>query len=261
MNYTLSHYTINGPAEKTGHSVPGTISGLPSGEIQLNYNSGGPEGTTLSGISPSAQQTMGSGGMLSFTLNFTRQQEYGNIVVHATLDGAPWQTAAGSGAVSYSIQGPKSSSGNSIPNSYTNHPAGTYTITYETGGPIGATFNGVSPSTEQTLPANGTIIFTLNFHTEARGTVRVNATLNGEPWSGGVGYVLSGPYPESGSHLPYSHSNAPAGEYSVNYSSGGPPSSVFEGVSPSTQYLPAGGSVTFTLKFVFRGVLPGPLVQ
>jgi len=261
VNYTLSHYTINGPVEKTGYSVPGTISGLSSGEIQLNHNSGGPEGATLSGISPAARQTLGSGGTLSFTLNFTRQQEYGNIVVHATLDGAPWQTASGSGSISYSIQGPRSSSGSTIPNSYTNHPAGSYTLTYERGGPIGSTFAGVLPSTEQTLTANGTIIFTLNFHTEARGSVHVNATLNGEPWSGDVSYVLSGPYPESGSHLPYSHSNTPSGDYSVNYSSGGPPSSVFQGVSPSTQYLPAGGSITFTLRFVFRGVMPGPLVQ
>ena len=247
--------------EKTGHSVPSAVSDLSAGNVQLNYNSGGPEGATLSDITPSAQQTLSSGGMLSFTLNFVHQQEYGNIVVHATLDGAPWQTAPGSGAISYSIQGPRSNSGSTIPNSYTNHPAGSYIITYETGGPTGSTFAGVTPSTEQTLTANGTIIFTLNFHTQARGTVHVDATLNGEPWSGAVGYVLTGPFPESGSHVPYSHSNTPSGEYSVNYSSGGPPSSVFEGVSPSTQYLPAGGSITFTLKFVFRGVLPGPLVQ
>ena len=261
LNYTVSHYSNSGPVEKTGYSVPGTVSGLSSGNIQLNYNSGGPEGATLSGITPSAQQTLGSGGMLSFTLNFVHQQAYGNIVVHATVDGAPWQTQPGSGAISYSIQGPRSNSGSTIPNSYTSHPAGSYTISYETGGPIGATFAGVSPSTIQTLMANGTIIFTLNFRTQARGTVNVNATLNGEPWSGDVGYVLTGPYPESGGHLPYSHSNAPSGNYSVNYSSGGPHSSVFEGVSHSSQYLPAGGSVTFTLKFVFKGVLPGPLVQ
>jgi hypothetical protein len=261
LNYTVSHYSINGPVEKTGYSVPGTVSGLSSGNIQLNYNSGGPEGAILSGITPSAQQTLSSGGMLSFTLNFVHQQAYGNIVVHATVDGAPWQTAPGSGAISYAIQGPRSNSGSTIPNSFTGHPAGSYTITYETGGPIGATFGGVSPSTTQTLAANGTIIFTLNFRTQARGTVNVNATLDGAPWTGDVGYVLTGPYPESGGHVPYSHSNAPSGNYSVNYSSGGPHSSVFEGVSHPSQYLPAGGSVTFTLRFVFKGVMPGPLVK
>ncbi len=262
LSYTVTHYTINGPAEKTGHSVPATVSSLPSGNVQLTYNSGGPEGAALSGITPSAQQTLGTGGTVSFTLNFVHQQAYGNIVVHATVDGAPWQTSVGSGAISYSIQGPRSISGSTIPNSYTSHPAGSYVITYETGGPIGSTFAGVTPSTEQTLAANGTIIFTLNFRTQSRGTVRVNATLNGEPWSGAVGYVLTGPYPESGGSVPYSHSNAPSGNYSVIYSSGGPHSSLFEGVSHPAQYLPAGGSVTFTLKFIYRGgVLPGPLVQ
>jgi len=137
LNYTITHYSINGPVEKTGYSVPGAVGGLPSGNVQLNYNSGGPEGATLSGITPSAQQTLGSGGMVSFTLNFMHQQAYGNIVVHATLDGAPWQTSVGSGGISYSLQGPRSGSGSTIPNSYTNHPAGSYVITYETGGPIG----------------------------------------------------------------------------------------------------------------------------
>ncbi len=261
VNYTLSQYTINGPMEKTGYSVPGAISGLSAGNIQLNYNSGGPEGATLSGITPSVQQTLGSGGMVSFTMNFVRQQAYGTIVVHATLDGTPWQTAPGSGPISYSIQGPSSNTGSTIPNSYTNQPAGSYIITYETGGPIGATFAGASPSTVQTLTANGTIIFTLNFQTQSRGTVYINATLNGEPWSGAVNYVLTGPYPESGSYVSNGFPNAPSGNYSVNYSSGGPPSCIFDGVSPSTQYLPAGGSITFTLRFVFRGVTPEPLVQ
>ena len=261
LKYTVSHYSVNAPAEKTGYSVPGTVSGLSSGNVQLNYDSGGPEGAVLSGIAPSARQTLGSGGTVYFTLNFVHQQAYGNIVVHATLDGAPWQTAPGSGPVSYSIQGPRSASGSAIPNSFTNYPAGSYTVTYETGGPIGATFAGVSPSTEQALAANGTIVFTLNFRTQARGTVHVNATLNGEPWSGAVGYVLTGPYPESGGQVPYSHSNAPSGNYSVSYSYGGPPSSVFEGVSHSSQYLPAGGSITFTLKFIFRGATPNPLLQ
>lgn len=254
-------YGISGPSASTGNSVPYSFGNASVGTYIVTYYSGGPAGATLSGITPSAQQALGSGGTLYFTLNFMHQQAYGNIVVHATLDGAPWQTAPGSGPVSYSIQGPRANSGSTIPNSYTNHPAGNYVITYESGGPIGASFAGVSPSTEQTLMANGTIIFTLNFRTQSRGTVHVNATLNGEPWSGAIGYVLTGPFPESGGQVPYSHSNAPSGNYSVSYSAGGPPSSIFEGVSHSSQYLPAGGSITFTLKFVFRGVTPGPLVQ
>ena len=89
----------------------------------------------------------------------------------------------------------------------------------------------------------------------------VNATLNGEQWSGALGYVLTGPYVESGSNAPHSFTNAPSGTYSVNYSSGGPYSAVFEGVSPPSQYMSAGGHITFNIRFVFKGVLPGPLVE
>jgi hypothetical protein len=261
VNYTLSHYAVSGPVEKSGYSVPGTVGGLPSGTIQLNYNSGGPAGATLSSISPSAQQVLGQGGSIYYTMNFVTQQSYGSIIVNATLDGAPWQTAMGSGPISYTISGPKYHTGSSIPGDFSSQPTGTYSIGYNSGGPAGATFSGASPSSSQTLGPNGTIIFTLNFHGQSRGAVSVHATLNGEPWSGAVAYVLTGPYVESGSYAPQSFANAPAGAYSVSYSSGGPYSAVFEGVSPPSQYLSAGGHVTFTLKFVFRGVIPGPLVE
>jgi len=261
VNYTLSHYAVSGPVEKSGYSVPGTIGGLPSGNIQLNYNSGGPSGATLTGISPSAQQVLSSGGSIYYTMNFVTQQSYGSVIVNATLDGASWQTALGSGSISYTISGPKYHTGSSIPGDFSSQPTGTYSISYNSGGPTGATFAGVSPSSSQTLGPNGTIIFTLNFQGQAKGAVSVHATLNGEPWSGAVGYVLTGPYVESGSYAPQSFTNAPAGTYSVSYSSGGPYSSVFEGVSPSSQYLSAGGHIVFTISFVFHGVTPGPLVQ
>jgi hypothetical protein len=247
--------------EKSGYSVPGTVGGLPPGNIQFNYNSGGPAGATLSGISPSAQQVLGQDGSIYYTMNFVTQQSYGSIMVIATLDGAPWQTAMGSGPISYTISGPKYHTGSAIPGDFSSQPTGTYSISYNSGGPTGATFAGVSPSSSQTLGPNGTILFTLNFHKQPTGAVSVHATLNGEPWSGAVGYVLTGPYVESGSYAPQSFTNAPSGTYSVNYSTGGPYSAVFEGVSPSSQYLSAGGHITFTIRFVFRGVLPGPLVQ
>jgi len=259
LNYTVSHYTVSGPVEKGGYSVPGTISGLPSGNIQLNYNSGGPAGAILTGISPSDQQVLSPGGTIYYTMNFMTQQSYGSIIVNATLDGVPWQTAIGSGPISYTVSGPRYHSGTSIPGDFSSQPTGTYSVSYNSGGPTGATFVGVSPSSSQTLGANGTIVFTLNFHGQAKGAVSVHATLNGEPWSGEVAYVLAGPYVESGSYAPQSFTDAPAGTYSVNYTSGGPHSAVFEGVSPSSQYLSAGGHITFTLRFVFRGVTP--LVQ
>ena len=261
VNYILSHYAVSGPVEKSGYSVPGTVGGLPSGNIQLNYNSGGPAGATLLGISPSAQQVLSQGGSIYYTMNFVTHQSYGSIIVNATLDGAPWQTAIGSGPISYTISGPKYDTGSSIPGDFSSQPTGTYSVRYNSGGPTGATFSGVSPSSSQTLGPNGTIIFTLNFYGQPKGAVSVHATLNDEPWSGSVGYVLTGPYVESGNYAPQSFTNAPVGTYSVSYSSGGPYSSVFEGISPSSQYLSAGGHITFTMRFVFRGVTPGPLVQ
>jgi len=261
VNYTLSHYTVSGPVEKNGYSVPGTVGNLPPGNIQLNYNSGGPAGATFTGISPSAQQVLSQGGSIYYTMHFVTQQSYGSIIVNATLDGAPWKTAMGSGSISYTVSGPRYESGTSIPGDFSNRPTGVYSISYGSGGPTGATFEGVSPSSAQTLGPNGTIVFTLNFRGQAKGAVSVHATLNGEPWSGAVAYVLTGPYVESGSYAPQSFTNAPVGTYSVSYSSGGPYSSVFEGVSPSSQYLSEGGHITFTLRFVFRGVTPGPLVQ
>ena len=263
VNYTLTHYTVSGPIEDTEYSVPRTTGGVPAGNIQLTYNSGGPAGATLSGITPSAQQTASSGGTVFFTMNFVHQQpSYGRIMINATLDGAPWQVAIGSGGISYSIIGPDTHTGSNVPSTYDGQPTGTYTLSFNSGGPPGSVLTGISPSATQTVSPGGTIYYTLNFHSQARGTVHVTATLNGEPWSGSVGYMVSGPYMQSGGYAPQNFSNAATGTYSVSYSSGGPPSCVFEGVTPASQILPAGGSISFNLGFRYQGgVLPGPLVQ
>ncbi len=263
VQYSLTHYTVSGPVEDNEYSVPRTIGYVPAGNIQLIYKSGGPSGATLASVTPSTHQTATGGSTVFFTMNFVHQQpSYGSIVVNATLDGAPWQVAIGSGSISYSLIGPSTHSGSTVPASYGSQPTGTYTLSYSSGGPTGAVLTSVSPSASQTLSAGGTIYYTLNFHGQARGTVHVTATLNGEPWTGSVGYVVHGPYIESGSYVPQSFSNAATGTYSVSYSSGGPPSCVLEAVTPSSQILPAGGSINFNLHFRYHGgVLPGPLVE
>jgi hypothetical protein len=136
-------------------------------------------------------------------------------------------------------------------------PAKTYTLMYESGGPIGATLTSITPSPTLTLRPGGTISYSLNFSGQARGYVTVEAELDGEPWSGGASYTVSGPYVESGSSVTRTFSNAPQGTYSVNYRSGGPAQARFEGVYPSSEELRPGGSVTFTLRF--RSVMPGPV--
>jgi hypothetical protein len=70
--------------------------------------------------------------------------------------------------------------------------------------------------------------------------------------------VLHGPYVESGYSVPQSFSDAPTGTYTVTYSSGGPPSSVFDGVSPSSQVLPASGIIRFTMLFTFQRLPEAP---
>jgi len=143
---------------------------------------------------------------------------------------------------------------------FSSMPAGMYTLNYNSGGPIGATLTGISPAPTQNLAAGGSIEYTLQFTGQPKGYVTVQATLDGQSWSGSVGYVLQGPYVESGSSVPRDFANAPQGNYSVQYSAGGPPQSSFIGVSSPSQTLPAGGSITFTLMFHFEGgVEPGPM--
>jgi len=256
---TLS-YSLNGPLTDADSTVPQTFTGVPAGTYTASYHGGGPPGARMMGISPSATQHLDNGRTIVFNFNFSSQQASGTIIVNATLDNNPWQTALGSGPISYTIVGPKADSGSSIPMTLNDQPAGRYTCQYNSGGPIGATFTGITISPTQDLAPGGTIVFTLNFNEQAKGTVTINATLNGQPWSGDVGFVVAGPYVESGNSVPHSLGNAPAGNYTVTYSSGGPPSSVLEGASPPTQPLQPGGNITFTLMFKFQGV-PPPLLK
>ena len=249
-------YSISGPYSDADTSVPQTLSHLPAGTYTVGYNSGGPAGATLSSIAPHPTQTVSSGHTKTFTLNF-HSEASGTIEVNALLDGKPWKTAVGSGTIKYGISGPRSDSSTSMPDTFTNLPAGSYTLTYHSGGPIGATLISISPQPTQALYPDDTISFTLNFHSEPRGTVTVNATVNGESWGGSVIYTLSGPYVDSSGSVPYSFSNCPAGSYTVTYKSGGPESSVLDNISPSpTQELSAGDTITFTLNFV-GGLLGG----
>lgn len=252
-------YTITGPVTSYGASAPQSFPDQPGGVHTLTYNSGGPPGAILTGITPSLTQKLPSGGAISFTLNLQRQF-VGTIVVNATLDGAPWRTAPGSGAISYTISGPRSELGSAIPWTISNCPPGLYTLVYNSGGPIGATLMGITPSPSQNLASGGTITFTMNFHSETKGTIMVNAMFKGEPWSGPVDYVLTGPYVDSGHAVPETFTNCPQGIYTLNYRSGGPLSAVLERiVLAPTQHLPPGGGLPFTLWFRFAGVIPpGP---
>ena len=173
-------------------------------------------------------------------------------MVNARLDGKTWETAIGSGPISYCISGPYSDCSNSAPYTFDDMPSGQYTCTYKSGGPIGASFTGVSPGARQNLPSGGMITFTLNFTSESKGTVTVEATVNGAPWEGGVSYTLAGPYVDSHGSVPYTFDNCPSGQYTLNYNSGGPGENYsLYNITPSpAQNLSPDGTITFTLNFV-----------
>ena len=243
-------YNISGPYRDADTSVPQTLTNLPGGTYTLSYRSGGPSGATFSNVSPSPTQTVSDGGTITFTLNFHSEASC-TIEVNALLDGKTWQTAVGSGSIKYGISGPVADSSTSMPDTFDGVPAGSYTLTYHDGGPIGATFSNVSPSPTQTVSDGGTITFTLNFHSEVKGTVIVNATLNGASWEGDASYTLNGPYVDSNGSVPYTFDNCPKGSYTLNYNSGGPDQAELSNISPSpNQELSAGGTITFTLNFV-----------
>jgi hypothetical protein len=253
-------YTLNGPFQSNDNQVPRTYKSIPAGNYSLTYNGGGPAGAVLTGITPAPAQQLPADRTIGFNLNFTTQQSTGIIRVNAMVDGQPWMTQPGSGPISYTITGPAHDSGNAIPGTFSGMPVGMYTLNYNSGGPIGATLTNISPSPTQNLISGGSIEYTFQFTGQPKGCVTVQATLDGQPWSGSVGYVLQGPYVESGSSVPRNFANAPQGSYSVQYRLGGPPQSSFVGVSPPSQTLPAGGSIAFTLMFHFEGGLkPGPL--
>jgi len=243
-------YCLQGPFSDCESSVPQNLGNLPDGTYTLTYRSGGPPGATFSGISPSATQTVSGGGTITFNLVF-HSTATGTIEVNALLDGQTWQTLPGSGPIQYSISGPVSDASTKMPDSFTNLPTGTYTFTYNSGGPIGASLTGISPGPTQNLPAGGTITFTLYFSSQPKGTVTVNATANGAPWSGAVSFTLAGPYVDSHGSVPYTFDNCPAGSYTLTYRSGGPEGMTLYSIDPSSsQSLQAGGNITFTLVFV-----------
>jgi len=253
------NYTAVGPTTDFSSSVPQSFGNQPAGTYTLTYNSGGPPGATLISITPSPTQALPTGGTIAFTLNFHRQQVAGTIVVNATLDGAPWKVAIGSGVVNYTITGPKSDASSTVPETFSNCPPGTYTLVYSSGGPIGATLASITPSSSQNLPPGGTIVFNMNFYGQAKGSVTVMAVIDGQPWSGPISYTLNGPYVDSGYSVPETFSNCPQGVYTLSYMSGGPPSTVLERITPGpTQSLAPGGSAIFTLHFHFVGLPQEP---
>ena len=254
------YFDVSGPFQDSDYQVPRTYTSVPTGSYSVNYTGGGPSDAVFTDITPAPSQQLYAGRTVVFTLNFVGQPSTGSITVYATVDGHPWQTDPGSGSISYTLTGPYlgGDTQDVIPGRWTQMPSGVYTLIYNSGGPIGATLTGISPSPSINLSPGGSITFTMNFTTQARGYVTVEATLDGQPWSGTVNYVVNGPYVESGEFVSRTFSDVPQGTYSLNYRDGGPWTAEFAGVSPSSQELLPGGYIVFTITFTsFPG--PGPV--
>ena len=89
----------------------------------------------------------------------------GTIEVKATLDGAPWPSS-GTGAVNYTLTGPvgtASIDGTEVPKTHSNIAPGSWTCAYVSGGP--GIFVNITPSQTQSVAADETKTFTLNFRT------------------------------------------------------------------------------------------------
>jgi hypothetical protein len=93
-----------------------------------------------------------------------------------------------------------------------------------------------------------------------RGTIQINATVNGSSWNGNLAWALTGAGLASGASVSRTLSDMPAGAYGLTYGWGGPSNSVLVSVSPSSQTLNAGTTATFTLNFVTTPNSPSNLV-
>ena len=78
--------------------------------------------------------------------------------MNGAVDGPPWP-----GAVTHALAGRYVQAKSSVPETFTNCPMGSYTLSYTSGGPEQSVLDSITPSTTQHLSAGGTLTFTMNF--------------------------------------------------------------------------------------------------
>jgi len=155
------NFSVTGQA--AGTAVPASYNDVPIGNYALNYVGGGPSEAVLVGVTPTGPQNLTSGGTLTFTLDFrTKEVARSNVVVTAILRKAEGDVSW-MGEVNFILTGPDTLTGVSVPHINRGMPLGDYRLEYVSGGPPGATFLGITPSTTQTLSAGDTLTFTMEF--------------------------------------------------------------------------------------------------
>ena len=81
---------------------------------------------------------------------YTPAPTTGTIQIRANLGGSSWN-----GPVNYSLSGPAPINGTTVPVDLVDKPQGSYTLSYNSGGPGGAILSSITPSATQYLPGGG----------------------------------------------------------------------------------------------------------
>ena len=108
---------------------------------------------TVRGQNPTVNQIQATA-RVSVTINVAQQC---TIQARATLNGAAF-----SGSMNYTITGPATLSDTAVPRDFFNQPVGTYSASYQSGGPSNATFTGITPASGSCTNGS-TLTFTYNF--------------------------------------------------------------------------------------------------
>ena len=159
----------------------------------------------------------------------------GDIIVNATLDGAPW-----TGAVNYFTWGPQIYSGNLVSLTRSNVLPGVWQVDYDSGGPANAVLVSVTPTASQTLPGNVAskpiLTYTMNFAT-IPGSFSLGVPTTG--CNGGISQINLSWTPSSG-----------ATSYTVHRSGGVPftPVNVGMATSYTDSVIAAGTNYTYFIR-------------
>ncbi len=261
------NYTISGPVNLNGTSVPVTFS-APAGTYTLTYLSGGPSGSTFTGINNSSTQTLSAGGSITFVVNFTIQTtpvlsvvpntpvDFGSVTIGQVSSRvyAVWNMGSGTltGTVSTSAPFSVGTGGEIQPGSTFNIPAGqskSLVVQFNPSavGSFGANVSFASNGGNTIRQVTGSGISSV-----ITGTIDVKARLDGAltEWTGPLNFIANGPSIFSGNSMPATAIGMPAGTYTITYISGGPAGAIFTSITPSvTQTLTEGGSILFVINF------------
>lgn len=94
-----------------------------------------------------------------------------SVETRATLNGSTY-----TGALNYTIFGPANINGTTVPQVFTGQPVGTYSASYQSSGPAGAQFAGVTPQSGS-CPVNGTLLFIFAFTRQDAPNITIDKTV------------------------------------------------------------------------------------